>query len=62
MEQVSICTRICFALREFFCVAKVEIFATYDPLDEVCLVVRPPSVQNCAGSQVTTYRIIYEQQ
>jgi len=33
MEQVSICTRICFALQEFFCVAKVEIFAAYDFLD-----------------------------
>lgn len=33
MEQVSICTRICFALQEFFCVAKMEIFAAYDLLD-----------------------------
>lgn len=33
MEQVSVCTRICFALHEYFCVDKVEIVATYDLFD-----------------------------
>jgi hypothetical protein len=61
MEQVSTCTKICSAVQDFFCVDKVEIVATYDLFVEAGLVIRPPSVQNCAGSWVGTSAVAHSQ-